>query len=142
MILLCADKLGLDVDADSSAARTLEHLENSAHRMSRMVEQLLDFSRLRTDGLPMQFGPCNLGEVVHSVVGEVAQANPHTTIDLRTEGDLDGDGDGDRLAQVVSIWSATPSCMADAIRCRCIWMDANTTPCACRCATPAASPTA
>ncbi|UOT00379.1 hybrid sensor histidine kinase/response regulator [Xanthomonas arboricola] len=102
VILLCADKLSLDVDADGSAARTLDHLENSARRMARMVEQLLDFSRLRSDGLSMQFGPCNLGEVTHSVVGEVAQANPHTPIDLRTEGDLDGDGDGDRLAQVVS----------------------------------------
>lgn len=102
VILLCADKLGLDVPEDGSAARTLEHLENSARRMARMVEQLLDFSRLRTDGLSMQFGPCNLGEVAHSVVGEVAQANPHTPIELRTEGDLDGDGDGDRLAQVVS----------------------------------------
>ncbi|MCS3809162.1 hybrid sensor histidine kinase/response regulator [Xanthomonas sp. 4461] len=102
VILLCADKLSLDVDGEGSSARTLEHLENSARRMARMVEQLLDFSRLRTDGLSMQFGPCNLGEVAHSVVGEVAQANPHTAIDLRTEGDLDGDGDGDRLAQVVS----------------------------------------
>lgn len=102
VILVCADKLSLDVAADGSAARTLDHLEGSARRMARMVEQLLDFSRLRTDGLPMQFGPCNFGEVAHGVVGEVAQANPHTTIDLRTEGDLHGDGDGDRLAQVLS----------------------------------------
>ena len=37
VILLCADKLGLDVPEDGSAARTLEHLENSARRMARMV---------------------------------------------------------------------------------------------------------
>ncbi|KAB7770836.1 hybrid sensor histidine kinase/response regulator [Xanthomonas maliensis] len=102
VILLCADKLGMDVDPNSPAAHTLDHLENSARRMARMVEQLLDFSRLRTDGLPMQFGPCDFGQVVHSVVGEVAQANPHTPIQLQTDGNLDGDGDGDRLAQVVS----------------------------------------
>ncbi|MEE7546956.1 response regulator [Xanthomonas sp. Kuri4-1] len=102
VVLLCADKLGLDVPADGSAQRTLQHLENSARRMARMVEQLLDFSRIRSDGLRMEFAGCDLGEVATSVVNELAQANPHKRIELLAEGDLHGHADGDRLAQVLS----------------------------------------
>lgn len=101
-ILLCADKLALDVPADSGAQQTLRHLETSTLRMGRMVEQLLDFSRIRSGGLRLERGPCNVATVVDAVVQEVEQGHAGAVIEVRTLGDARLQGDPDRLAQVAS----------------------------------------
>ncbi len=101
-ILLCADKLSLDVPDDSGAQQTLRHLETSTLRMARMVEQLLDFSRIRSGGLRLERGPCNVATVVDAVVQEVEQGNAGARIDVRQQGDTRLQGDADRLAQVAS----------------------------------------
>ncbi|WMJ68987.1 hybrid sensor histidine kinase/response regulator [Stenotrophomonas sp. 24(2023)] len=101
-ILLCADKLGLDLPADNAGAQqTLRHLEASTLRMARMVEQLLDFSRIRTGGLHLQAGPCDLGEVTSAVVVEVAGLQA-ARVDYRASGDVHLHGDPDRLGQVAA----------------------------------------
>jgi signal transduction histidine kinase len=101
-ILLCADKLSLDLPDDPSAQQTLVHLENSAVRMARMVEQLLDFSRIRSGGLRLQTEECDLAEVAAVVVNEVGRAHPKAKIELQVEGDTRLQGDPDRLAQLLS----------------------------------------
>lgn len=101
-ILLCADKLALDIPSDASAQQTLGHLESSTLRMARMVEQLLDFSRIRSGGLRLERVPCNAATVVAAVVQEVEQGHAGATIEVRAEGDMDLHGDVDRLAQVAS----------------------------------------
>lgn len=101
-ILLCADKLSLDIPADASAQQTLHHLEASTLRMARMVDQLLDFSRIRSGGLRLERTPCNAASVVGAVVQEVEQGNATAAIEVVAVGDARMQGDPDRLAQVAS----------------------------------------
>ncbi|WP_313340830.1 hybrid sensor histidine kinase/response regulator [Stenotrophomonas sp.] len=101
-ILLCADKLSLDVPDEPAVQQTLVHLENSAQRMARMVEQLLDFSRIRSGGLRIQPDECDLAEVAGAVVAEIGRAHPQARIELHVEGDTRLQGDPDRLAQLLS----------------------------------------
>lgn len=101
-ILLCADKLSLDVPGEASAQQTLRHLEASALRMARMVEQLLDFSRIRSGGLKLDLRRCDAGKALAQVVEEARQANAGSTIVFDVLGDARMDADPDRLAQVAS----------------------------------------
>lgn len=101
-ILLCTDKLSLDVPAESGAQQTLVHLESSALRMARMVEQLLDFSRIRSGGLRLQVQRIDAARVVNAVVEEAMRANSGAQLQLLREGDTQMQGDPDRLAQVAS----------------------------------------
>ena len=101
-ILLCADKLALDMPGDASAQQTLGHLEASTLRMARMVDQLLDFSRIRSGGLRLERTSCNAATVVATVVQEVEQGHAEAAIEVRAEGDASLQGDVDRLAQVAS----------------------------------------
>lgn len=101
-ILLCADKLSLDMPDDAGAQQTLRHLETSTLRMARMVEQLLDFSRIRSGGLRIERGPCNAVTVVDAVVREVEQGQAGAPIEVLSVGDGRLQGDPDRLAQVAS----------------------------------------
>ncbi|WP_295573955.1 hybrid sensor histidine kinase/response regulator [Stenotrophomonas maltophilia] len=102
-ILLCADKLSLELPEDNAAAQqTLQYLEASTLRMARMVEQLLDFSRIRSGGLRLQASPCDLGEVTRAVVAEAGSAHGHSRISLALHGDAGLQGDLDRLGQVAA----------------------------------------
>ncbi|HBK46877.1 MAG TPA: hybrid sensor histidine kinase/response regulator [Xanthomonadaceae bacterium] len=102
VVLLCAEKLSLEIPEDSPAQRTLQYLESSGRRMARMVEQLLDFSRIRSNGLRMAFAPCDLGEIADGAVAEAREAHPGATIQVHRSGDLDCHIDGDRMLQVVA----------------------------------------
>lgn len=78
-------------------------LKRSAERMARMVDQLLDFIRIRRcAGLPIEPAPADLHEICAQVVTELATAHPERRIRFEAEGDCTGYWDRDRLAQVVS----------------------------------------
>jgi signal transduction histidine kinase len=71
--------------------------------MSRMIEDMLDMARARlAGGIPLKREPANLGALVDRVVGEIQAACPERNIELRQLGDLNGNWDGERLAQVAS----------------------------------------
>ena len=73
-------------------------ISNSARRMTRMINQLLDLTRARLGGgLPLELKPTDLREVCRSIVEEFEAA-----IRLEVEGDVTGIWDPDRLAEVVS----------------------------------------
>lgn len=75
----------------------------SARRISAMVDQVLDFSRLRVRGsLPCNRRSTNLGIIAAGVVDEMDLAHGGRTIDLRNEGNLDGQWDADRLARMIA----------------------------------------
>jgi len=102
VVLLSAEKLSYELPQNEGTQRTLRYLESSGRRMARMVEQLLDFSRIRSNGLRMKFAPCDLGQLARAAVDESNQAYTDADIRLRCEGDLAAQADADRFAQVLS----------------------------------------
>jgi signal transduction histidine kinase len=88
---------------DARALRSAGRVLTSGDRMKRMIEQLLDFARVRQGrGIPLRVGPVNLGAVCRQALQELEDANPQARLVLRDEGDLSGTWDPDRLSQIVS----------------------------------------
>lgn len=96
-MLLSAD--GLEVQTVKSAARVLN---SAANRMNRMISDLLDLTRTRSgDSIPVAPTPIDLGPLCRQVVAELGGLVPVDGLQLTLKGDLRGEWDGDRLAQVV-----------------------------------------
>ena len=87
----------------SKQADILERLERSTSRMTRMIDQLLDLARTRLGGgIPLRPVPSNLGKIVKDVAGEARTMHPDRPLVVELAGDLEGEWDPDRLAQVVA----------------------------------------
>jgi signal transduction histidine kinase len=68
-----------------------------------MVMDLLDFAQTRFgDRIPIERKAVDIGRVLGDVVAEISVASPDRVIDVQTSGDLCGQWDGDRLAQVLT----------------------------------------
>ncbi len=67
-----------------------------------MVEQLLDFSRIRSGGLRLEASACDLADVTRAVVAEAGSAHGADRIHLDLQGDTRLQGDLDRLGQVAA----------------------------------------
>ena len=88
---------------DEAVRKTAARMLSSGRRMSRMIDDVLDLARARlAGGIPLNRKPVDLGPVVQRAVQEHAAAHAGRRIDLAIEGDLNGEWDEDRLAQVVS----------------------------------------
>lgn len=89
---------------------TARKIAASVQRMTRMIEQLLDFSRLKGGGLRLM--PCagRLDRLVEQVAEECRQGSAQARIEVEATGDMQATFDHDRLAQVVS------NLMANALR--------------------------
>lgn len=83
--------------------RTATRIEASASRMAEMIDQLLDFTRIRL-GSGLQITPTTLAlePLVRQIVDEVQSAHGHVRFEVSARGNLEGHWDGDRLAQVFS----------------------------------------
>src|SRR5579872_3178720 len=83
--------------------QTAERIVSSGRRMSRMIEDMLDVARARlAGGIPLKREPADLGALLDRVVPEVQAAYPGRRIEVTRQGELHGDWDGERLAQVTS----------------------------------------
>ncbi|HXP01201.1 MAG TPA: hybrid sensor histidine kinase/response regulator [Luteibacter sp.] len=100
-ISLCADRLQEET-ANTTLARTASFVKISADRMARMIEQMLDFSRIRSSILTMDLQVGDLGRLCEDMVSEMHRAHPERVIDLSTAGDLRGSFDEVRMGQVVA----------------------------------------
>ncbi len=75
----------------------------SAERMARMIDQILDFTRIRLGtGLPLEAKEMDLGELIVAIVAEFQAEGATGQIQYEGSGDLAGTWDRDRLAQVLS----------------------------------------
>jgi signal transduction histidine kinase len=84
-------------------AVTAERVIASARRISAMVDQVLDFSRLRVRGsLPCNRRATNLVLIAANVIDELELANAGRKILLHYEGNVDGQWDADRLARMIA----------------------------------------
>jgi signal transduction histidine kinase len=99
-IITASHMLTQDQDQDARAAT---RIRQSADRMGRMIDQLLDFSRIKMgDGLPLDPREIDLAPLGRLVLGELEAAYPDRTIQLEEQGTLWGSWDRDRLAQLLS----------------------------------------
>jgi two-component system, sensor histidine kinase and response regulator len=76
----------------------------SGERMTRMIDQVLDWARVRSDAghVRLTCGPCDLAGIAETVAGEHKARAAEVAIDIETTGDLRGHWDADRLAQMLS----------------------------------------
>jgi signal transduction histidine kinase len=95
--------LALPEDQPERRARIASRILNSAHRMERLIADLLDLTRARLGGtIPLARRRTDLQQLCEEAISEIRAANPGARVDLEGSGDTTGDWDADRLAQVVS----------------------------------------
>jgi phosphoserine phosphatase RsbU/P len=83
--------------------RMLQRIDSSAERMSRLVKQLLDFTRARmAGGIPLRPSEVSLEEVCRRVIGELELAHQDREVQVEVRGDCQGFWDEERMAQVLS----------------------------------------
>jgi signal transduction histidine kinase len=91
------------LNSGPKATRAATRILASAERMGRMIDQLLDFTRIRAGGglalAPTRF---DLEQLCCRVKDELEAANPERSISVELEGDPCGEWDRDRLWQVLS----------------------------------------
>jgi len=102
--ILTAAQLAQNRDADERLSKPLSRILSSGARMAKMIDQLLDFTRVRVGGgMPLRPTPLHLGGVLRQVIDELETGHPGARIELEIAGEDDGGSwDGDRLSQVFS----------------------------------------
>jgi signal transduction histidine kinase len=92
-----------EADLSDATRRHLSRIDGAARRMVEMIGTLLDFSRARFGAsLPIAPEPADLGEVVRSMVEELAVAHPDRSIQIELDGRACGSWDPARMSQVAS----------------------------------------
>ena len=101
-ITAAATVLKRQPEADKIEAMA-ERVLSSSQRMSGMIEDLLDVTRIRqAGGLALQPAPADMQALVERVLDEIRTSFPQRAIDCTLEGELAGNWDGERLCQVVT----------------------------------------
>jgi signal transduction histidine kinase len=83
--------------------KTLQRMASSSQRMARMIDQLLDLTRSRLGGgIELTLRPTDLGKLTSDIVDELRTERAGAPCRVETKGNLRGNWDSDRLAQVIS----------------------------------------
>jgi signal transduction histidine kinase len=87
-----------------TARRRLDGTLQSVNRMVRLVDDLLDMSRIREGHMELHLAPCNLASVVRTMVREQRQQHPQREIqlDLPARSTAIVHADAGRIGQVVT----------------------------------------
>ncbi len=101
MILSCGVVLRQEALPDGVRNR-VKTLCDSAKRMGRMIEQILDLTRIRSGNMPVSFREADLVSIVKELVEQQLLLSPDALIRLTAPRSLVGLWDEDRLAQVVT----------------------------------------
>ena len=88
---------------DATDASLLRRIRNSAIRISRLVDDVLDFARGRLgDGVPLSAAPIDdVHPIFRQVVDELQAAHPERTVQVHAAGDGSLIADRTRLAQLL-----------------------------------------
>jgi len=83
--------------------RVSARIKSSGDRMQRMIDQLLDLSRIRASNgtMPIARRTFDLCALVVDLVREIELARPGRPVEIRMCGDCELDADLDRIAQVI-----------------------------------------
>lgn len=78
-------------------------IATSTRRMTRMVNDLLDFTRTRFgDSIPIVLETTDVRLIIHAVVAEIGAAHPDHVVQIETSGLLRGKCDPHRIAQALT----------------------------------------
>lgn len=98
-----ATLLAVPEDNPQRRSRVVERVMNSAQRMERMIGDLLDLTRARLGGaIPLKRRPADLHQLCEEAVIEIRAGQRAAVVRLDCSGDLRGEWDTDRMAQVLS----------------------------------------
>ena len=103
-LMMGAERLRQQI-ADEAQLRTLRRMTAAGHRMTEMIEQLLDLTRARLAGgigLSCASKPLDIGELVQRAIDELRTTNPDREIVIEADGDCTTWGDPGRLLQLFS----------------------------------------
>ena len=90
-------------ELSDASIKVASRVLNSAHRMNRMIDDLLDLTRTRLGSqIPVVRKPIDLGPLCRQVLGEFEGLRPAGDLKFVAVGDLHGEWDADRISQVVS----------------------------------------
>ncbi|WPB73287.1 PAS domain-containing protein [Archangium violaceum] len=102
-IALTTEQLLRREDVTGTVLAGVQRIARSTERMSRMITDLLDFTRARLGGgIPLRLRPCQLVEQVRATLEELEVTHPGRIVLSHAPGSYTGQWDPDRLAQVVS----------------------------------------
>ncbi len=88
---------------DTPGRRAAERIDRATGRMSRLVGDVLDFTRARlAGGIPLNVVPTDLAECVHGAIEECRLAHPDRTIEFRQQIHSPVFCDSDRIAQCIA----------------------------------------
>ncbi|RKG69548.1 GAF domain-containing protein [Corallococcus exercitus] len=95
--------LGKAPDLDTSARRSVDRIRKATARMTRMINDILDFARSRLGGgIPVTRQRMNMVELCQGVLDELQVVYPERPLTLEVRGeDLWGQWDPDRVTQVL-----------------------------------------
>ncbi len=101
-ISAAATMLKRQPDTDKVAAMA-DRLLSSSQRMSGMIEDLLDVTRIRqAGGLALKPAPADMQALVQRILEEIQTSFPERQINPTLLGDLQGVWDGERICQVMT----------------------------------------
>jgi signal transduction histidine kinase len=101
--ILTSAQLTLMRSKDPAIARQLNRIISCGGRMTRLIDQLLDFSRIRSGGgIPCDPQNTDLLSLCHEVLDELTTTHPQRKVAFEAHGDPAGRWDPDRLGQVLS----------------------------------------
>lgn len=90
-------------DVAGVVARLVQRIAASNERALRMVEEMLDLTRIRChDGLPLEPKPVDVHAICRQVIMEFESSHPEHTIRLDAQGDGHGVWDPGRIGQLMS----------------------------------------
>jgi signal transduction histidine kinase len=101
--IVTSARLAMTREGSDKLVKPLSRILNSGDRMTRMIDQLLDFTRVRLGGgIPLGRQAVDLAPVIRQVMDELDDAHPAWTLRFEARGNTDGLWDADRLSQVFS----------------------------------------
>jgi signal transduction histidine kinase len=100
--VLHGSELLLRTSGDPQVSTNARRIQTSAKRMAKMVEQLLDVARIRSNGLVLQPVQASHTDVCQAIVEEIVDPQQRARVQLEVAGDPIGSVDVDRFSQVIS----------------------------------------
>lgn len=101
-LLLDILKKRTDIELDSIPLRpSLERIDNQITRLTRLISEILDLSRLEENKMELQKEYFNLNEMVKECVQDINYSITESNIEIFERGEFNIHGDKDRIGQVL-----------------------------------------